>query len=447
MKKFISILMSAAIASASLSALPVSSAGTDTKNDFVLFGDSIAAGYGLSSSEHNYGELCADYLGGNVSNYAVSGATSTDMLSKISSLSDDQKTSVKNAEYVVISVGANDLLHYASKRLLTFGEKKKLLKDGITSADIPAEPTITDLLKYLDIEKIKAYKNASPTNLLDLSSELKKLCANLKYYDEDYAYVGIIPKTIIPNLKDSITAVKAINPDAKVIVQTVYQPLQFTPEYLKAASIDPSLMDQISSSFNDVLDTFESELKKISGIEIADVRTDLNALPEGTELSKDNPGSISYFTNIQLPGENRDFHPNQRGHLAIAVTILDKIGSKHDDKGLLTQTFEKLSGRSDYPIAVLDKYKYVAGNILVGDVDLDGRYSANDASLALRNYALLSGDSPSPLSALQRKCADADHNDLAAADDASRILKYFSYVSSNGKLSFDDYFESLKNNK
>ena len=443
MKKFISILMSAAIASASLSALPVSSAGTDTKNDFVLFGDSIAAGYGLSSSEHNYGELCADYLGGNVSNYAVSGATSTDMLNKIKSLSDEQKTSVKNAEYVVISIGGNDLMHYASKYLLNFASKNKLLKDGLTASDIPENPSITSLLTCLDIDKFKAY---AKNNIPAIAPELKKLCANL--YSVEGTYAGIIPKVIIPNIENSVAVLKSINPSAKVIVQTIYQPLQFTPEYMKTASIDQHTLDIITHNFNGVLDKLDEQLKNVSDIEIADVRADLTALPEGLdEPDSKNPGSISYFTNIQLPGENRDFHPNQRGHLAIAVTILDKIGSKHDDKGLLTQTFEKLSGRSDYPIAVLDKYKYVAGNILVGDVDLDGRYSANDASLALRNYALLSGDSPSPLSALQRKCADADHNDLAAADDASRILKYFSYVSSNGKLSFDDYFESLKNNK
>lgn len=443
MKKFVSVLMSAAIAATALSPLAVSSAGTDTANDIVLFGDSIAAGYGLSSSEHNYGEICADYLGGNAANYAVSGATSTDMLNKIKSLSDSEKQTVKNSEYVVISVGANDLMHYASKRLLTFAAEKKLLIDGATAADIPADPSVTTVLKYLDIEKLKAYKNASPLNLMELGAELKKLCANLQYDDEEYGYVGTIPNIIIPNLKNSVAAIKAINPSAKIIVQTIYQPLQFTPEYVKAASIDQSLIDQIANSFDGVLDTFEKELNTISDIEIADVRSDFNALPEGVETSSKNPGSAHYFTNIQLPGERRDFHPNQRGHLAIAVTVLDTIGKKHDDSGLLHNTFVKLSGRSDYPIAILDKYKNIAGNILVGDVDFDGMYSAQDASVTLRNYVLLQSSKPSPLSALQQKCADADHNTKFTADDASRILKYYTYVSSNGKLSFDEYFESI----
>lgn len=443
MKKFVSVLMSAAIAATALSPLAVSSAGTDTANDIVLFGDSIAAGYGLSSSEHNYGEICADYLGGNAANYAVSGATSTDMLNKIKSLSDSEKQTVKNSEYVVISVGANDLMHYASKRLLTFAAEKKLLIDGATAADIPADPSVTTVLKYLDIEKLKAYKNASPLNLMELGAELKKLCANLQYDDEEYGYVGTIPNIIIPNLKNSVAAIKAINPSAKIIVQTIYQPLQFTPEYVKAASIDQSLIDQIANSFDGVLDTFEKELNKISDIEIADVRSDFNALPKGVETSSKNPGSAHYFTNIQLPGESRDFHPNQRGHLAIAVTVLDTIGKKHDDSGLLHNTFVKLSGRSDYPITILDKYKNIAGNILVGDVDFDGMYSAQDASVTLRNYVLLQSSKPSPLSALQQKCADADHNNKFTADDASRILKYYTYVSSNGKLSFDEYFESI----
>ncbi len=446
MKKFVSVLMSAAIAATALSPLAVSSAGTDTANDIVLFGDSIAAGYGLSSSEHNYGEICADYLGGNAANYAVSGATSTDMLNKIKSLSDSEKQTVKNSEYVVISVGANDLMHYASKRLLTFAAEKKLLIDGTTAADIPADPSVTTVLKYLDIEKLKAYKNASTSNFLHLGRLLGDICANLTGPPDDEpdsTLIGIIPHTIMPNIKSCISNIKAINPDAKIIVQTIYQPLQFTPEYLKAASIDQDLVSIIALKFDRVLDTFEEELNTISDIEIADVRSDFNALPEGVETSSKNPGSAHYFTNIQLPGESRDFHPNQRGHLAIAVTVLDTIGKKHDDSGLLHNTFVKLSGRSDYPITILDKYKNIAGNILVGDVDFDGKYTAQDASLALRNYVFLSSKKDSPLSTLQRKCADADHDNIAKADDASMILRYFTYLSSNGKLSFDEYFESI----
>ena len=444
MKKFVSVLMSAAIAATALSPLAVSSAGTDTANDIVLFGDSIAAGYGLSSSEHNYGEICADYLGGNAANYAVSGATSTDMLNKIKSLSDSEKQTVKNSEYVVISVGANDLMHYASKRLLSFAAENKLLIDGATAADIPADPSVTTVLKYLDIEKLKAY-TADPVNLWNLSGLLGDICANLMYEpDEDHPdRIGTIPCTVIPNIKSCVSNIKAINPDAKIIVQTIYQPLQFTPEYLKAASIDQDLISTIALKFDRVLDTFEEKLNTISDIEIADVRSDFNALPEGVETSSKNPGSAHYFTNIQLPGESRDFHPNQRGHLAIAVTVLDTIGKKHDDSGLLHNTFVKLSGRSDYPITILDKYKNIAGNILVGDVDFDGMYSAQDASVTLRNYVLLQSSKPSPLSALQQKCADADHNTKFTADDASRILKYYTYVSSNGKLSFDEYFESI----
>jgi len=442
MKKIISLLISASIAASAMSSLAVSSAGTDTDKDIALFGDSIAAGYGLSSSEHNYGEICADYLGGTAANYAVSGATSTDMLNKIKSLSDSDKKTVKNSEYIVISVGANDLLHYASKRLLTFGSKKKLLQDGVSASDIPADPTISDLLRYLDIEKVKAYAGGGTANMIELGAELKKLCANLRYDDE--GYVGTIPNIIIPNIKNSVSAIKAINPNAKIIVQTVYNPFQLTTAFFGSASVDSSTADMITSNFKGVIDELSAQIKKLDGVQLADIYSDFTALPEGVKPTAENPGSASYFTNIELAGEERDFHPNQRGHLAIAANILYTIGDLHDDNGLLTSTFLSLNNRADYPVNVIDRYKTVAGNILQGDVDFDGKYTAQDASITLRNYVLLSSSEGSILSPIQKKCADSDHDEIAKADDASMILKYYTYVSSNGKLDFESYFASLK---
>ncbi|MBP5430847.1 dockerin type I domain-containing protein [Ruminococcus sp.] len=65
-----------------------------------------------------------------------------------------------------------------------------------------------------------------------------------------------------------------------------------------------------------------------------------------------------------------------------------------------------------------------------GDVNGDGEVNAVDASLVLREYALLSGETQSgSFTDAQKKAADIDENGFVDAVDASRILSYYAYVS------------------
>ncbi|MBP5578457.1 MAG: hypothetical protein J6X56_03090 [Ruminococcus sp.] len=65
-----------------------------------------------------------------------------------------------------------------------------------------------------------------------------------------------------------------------------------------------------------------------------------------------------------------------------------------------------------------------------GDVNGDGEINAVDASLILKEYTLLSGDTHTGnFSEAQSRAADIDENNLVDAVDASRILSYYAYVS------------------
>ena len=65
-----------------------------------------------------------------------------------------------------------------------------------------------------------------------------------------------------------------------------------------------------------------------------------------------------------------------------------------------------------------------------GDVNIDGEVNAVDASLVLREYALLSGETQSgSFTDAQKKAADIDENGFVDAVDASRILSYYAYIS------------------
>ena len=81
MKKIISAALASAMAASSLSVFSASAESYGSGDiDIMLLGDSIASGTELSANEYNYGKLVADYLGGDVWNYAASGYKSDDTL-------------------------------------------------------------------------------------------------------------------------------------------------------------------------------------------------------------------------------------------------------------------------------------------------------------------------------------------------------------------------------
>ncbi|MBR0235265.1 MAG: hypothetical protein IJQ37_02290 [Clostridia bacterium] len=99
--------------------------------NYVVFGDSIAAGYGLDDSSFGsdeaneyvadrdsdaYAGIVARALGFGLSNYAHSGDTTTDMLKVLSRSS--VRESIKNADLITISIGGNDLIDMATTVLL-----------------------------------------------------------------------------------------------------------------------------------------------------------------------------------------------------------------------------------------------------------------------------------------------------------------------------------------
>lgn len=459
MKKALSVLLSTVIGASALCTFSCAAAESSTAENnsilnntvsaaqdgsIVIFGDSIAAGYGLDSdTEYNYGQICADYLGYSVDNYAVSGDTTFDLLNVISSLDDSQKNSVAESEIVIISIGGNDLMQYAAKKILVFAAEKNLLKEGYTAENIPENPSITHLLLMLDTDALKDYANGGLVQMLELNTLLSDIAKNLRFGTSNYD--GYIPKTIIPNIESAVEQIKQLNPDARIILQTIYQPLQFDPAYIEAEygndSSYTTMLGQIRSNFNDILYTFSDELYAIEGIEVADVFTEFTSLPDNVTPNAANPGYAYYFTDIQESGMNRDFHPNQKGHLAIAATILRLIGDLHDDSGLLTQVFTGLNDASSYPAIALDTYKEVAGNFMLGDVNFDLKVDARDASLVLKDYADTASGLDSSLSKYQQKAAAINDDDVIDARDASSLLRYYAFVSSGGELSFEDFLK------
>lgn len=65
----------------------------------------------------------------------------------------------------------------------------------------------------------------------------------------------------------------------------------------------------------------------------------------------------------------------------------------------------------------------------LGDIDNDNRYSADDASMILREFTMLSSNKPSSFSEAQMIAADVDGDGYLSASDASYVLCYFAYLA------------------
>ena len=394
MKKILSFIMAAALTATSFSALTASA--DNEKKDFVVFGDSISAGFTRAGNvEHNYGEILADYYGGTVANYSVSGANTDDLLNTVRGLSADQKKSLQDAECVVVSIGGNDILSYACKYLLDYfadpnpaNGMKNFLKPGYTAADIPEKPDVQTLMDMVDSDSVVAFAG-DVVNALELLTTIRTMSSKLRSTSDGY-----IKTHIMPNIADIAAEIKAVNPDAELIIENIYQPLQLDPAYVSKTYSNSSastVVSQLRDIMEGIMKTFNEQLDscaKTAGFKKADILNEFTSLDEGTTKSNSNPGHTAYFVDVQTGSlSTADFHPNQKGHLAIASKIIETIGDTHNDGGLLSDIYETLADKASYPAGAFKTYEAAAGTYAMGDANFDGIIDGRDATMVLTEYA------------------------------------------------------------
>lgn len=442
-KKYISAVLASVMAASSLSVFSASAESYGNGDiDIMLLGDSIAAGTGLAKKEYNYGQLVADYLGGDVWNYAISGYDSSETLAQLRSFNSTQKEQLAESEYVVISIGGNDLISYTADELLQYAVENDLLAEGKTAEDIPAKKDFSTLSEFFDMDALKEY-TANFANALKFNERLDSIYRNLTYTDSQpngTAYKQVIAKQIIPNIKAMTEEIKAVNPDAKVVVQTIYNPLQFTKEY------EASIEDTYSSSyvtayrkfktiFDNTTRRFSEQLRDVEGIEIAEVLDIISS----TDSNNQKYGW--YFTNMQGDKDSVGIHPTQAGHTAIAVAVLDVIGETKEDGGQLAMTMRFLKDADKYPEYAKDKYSKYAGKYVLGDISGDMFINSVDASVILEQYALLSTGKDYTISADLLKAGKLTADDTVDSADASAVLAYYAFMSVGGKGSLKNFLE------
>lgn len=208
-------------------------AAEDKKLSFLSLGDSIAAGAGLADPDTmTYGAIVSYTNGYDFKNDAVSGHQTKDMLKRIKTAS--VREDIANADIICISIGGNDFIQ---------SDIVSLIKQAVIDNDY---------------------------------SQFDKIIAGTKY-----------------NLGLIIAEIKSVNPNATVLMQTLYNPMYLSKE---------------------VREAYQQGLNRLNGA----IRSYLDSHP-GAYTVVDVETAFSGDSSLIAPDT---IHPNPKGHRLIAKTVL-----------------------------------------------------------------------------------------------------------------------------
>ena len=179
----------------------------------VVLGDSIARGHGLRNIETErfsavLGDLLRNkYAAVNVYNYAHDGYNGTNLLNQIRNTSAEE---IKNAECILISIGGNNVLNAFSVMGEAFGFS------GL-------DPNLVLQL----IEKIANNEFSVDSDLELALDTLENLIKRINKAFESKEYERLITEAgekLYSEIPQIVKALRVLNPDARIYIQTVYNP-------------------------------------------------------------------------------------------------------------------------------------------------------------------------------------------------------------------------------
>ncbi len=280
--------------------LPMMSFATDEKV-YLALGDSISTGYGLDNADtESFPALIAEELGSEwtLVNKAVDGATTDSLLTKLGT--QEYKTAVESADAITLTIGGNDLMDL----LYNF------------------------LAEDLNITVDEVKTNLASGDMTFLTSAAESL--NSGRFDpqpEEFA-------AIAGNVQDVVDAIRALNEDAVLVVNTQYDPYVELGEQVSSVAILVAMVKpELGPLLNAILFLVEeveaavtalnTDIKAKAGTDyaVADVYTafdNARAADDTLTLCNAKLDTSSY-------GVNMDFHPNAAGHAVIAETVLDVL--------------------------------------------------------------------------------------------------------------------------
>lgn len=388
----------------------------ESKGNLVILGDSISSGYGLDENEYNYGEILGEYLDYDTENFAVPGLSTAGLVEKLSE--QNVKDSVSNADIIVISIGGNDFISAAREAFTAqFGDQIGNITDFNELFSILSSQDLTSSLKVLNT--LYAIKFPAACN------------------------------TAISNIESISTTISELNPDAEVVFQNLYDPFQinqtYYDKYIKGNSknmagyngIKRAVYYNINSlkTYDGLNVSFNVKLKDAVGnAHIADICSAFTSDEVRDDDLTQPYGYTSYFTDV-FNAADRDFHPNQKGHLEIASAVLEELNIKPVANRKMRLVYNRLSSdeKAAYPELRVDKLKTYASAcaLIKGDYNNSNSVDAVDASAVLAQYAKQSAAETVEISKDVFVAADVNGDDRIDSADASAILAYYAKLSAN----------------
>ena len=374
-----------------LAAVPVIPAAAADAPSVLILGDSISAGEGLAEGEYGYYDYIADCTGGKLTNLAVSGMTTGDLITVIDNASN--KDTIADADIICISIGGNDLMQPAKAYFESMAQEGEALVDTAkrVAKEGDASKIVTELTRALRTPRNTAVAN----------------------------YPVIAEKLL------------AVNPDAQIVFQTVYNPFEMPPEELKASGYSEDTLKKYNTLMNYVSNNekqLNEAMKKLEGVKVADVFAAFS-------------GTGWLYDRIL----EKDVHPTPLGHALIAATIMDQLSEINAKSARMGQTVENLKYAAYAQIPADDKAcigKYALDvKHYTGDFDNDGEVSVEDAQNVLRVYtAGVAGHSVTEaVTALQFVTGDVNEDKELSVEDAQYILIYYvRHVVSGQDVTWDD---------
>ncbi len=389
MKRINARLISVTLALAAAATLPLSMPVYATESEKLLvMGDSISAGYAVEKGQYAYYDYLVECEGYTLTNLAVSGHKTTDMMALMEQ--EDTQTAIQEADVISISIGANDMLAPLVKYV------ESIQQEG---------ESYQELFARLDAEG-------------SLVSHVSKLSGYVRPYIE-------AAKTNIAQIEADILA---LNPDVKLVMQTIYNPVEYDESVIESAGYGSSynlLHNYVRNSTNMI----NEAILALEHTAVADV----SAAFEGAGW-------------IYIRVEEKDIHPTQLGHALIGATVLNALGITEGDSFAMAVVLDNVSASvaTVFPSddrAVMESFAMTVAWYFRGDVNNSGKVDSSDAILALCQYnsevLLGSGDVLQPIA---KHAADVDQNGILNSFDATGILKFYALSIGGGTVTWDEVY-------
>ncbi len=370
------------------------SANAAGNGSLLVLGDSISTGYSKDGTLiASYADIVNSYYGTEMTNLAVDGATTTDLLSQLNDAGVQQM--VSSADIILVTVGGNDIM-------------QPVLNNEFLDA------TQYDSMQAL----INAFSAASANDLL-FTLKFQRYLDN------------VLPDAITAgsaNIVQIADQLRSLNGNAEIIFQTIYNPMDLDADDTPLAS--SGSMEALSVNVNNYLEGLENNILYPTGINDA-IRSLQNVKVLDTYQTFFD--RAFYYTRIN----DADVHPNSIGHLAIAESLIQlaERAETGNENGTRMRAAYVGSGAEQTLHAVnADMNASIQARALqnsYGDVNADGAVDTTDASQALSIFAASGAGLDAPVTGVNALAADGDMNGTVDISDATLMLNYFSQSAAN----------------